>query len=303
MMLRLLILASLLAIAPHAHAQVSPDDARHTLEVLQDPQKRDQLVSTLKTIAQAQTAARAQTDRPDRSREPRRRGAGWCVQLPQSPLRRGNRHPRRDPERAAAVGMAAHHGDRAVGARHPAGHRVATRRCPGAEPRRGLGDAARGGAPDPGAGAPGAQRRRADPRGCRSPRRARRNRAAPPATAGGADVVAARAAYAWPLRPGTAAGPRLPGRRSSARRHLARRQGPAPPCAARGHRRLRALRRHPLRRAGHVLAHTAAPSHADDDRQCGRLRHALDQPHRGDQRVRLCGDRGGIAARPLGHRA
>ena len=54
MMLRLLILASLLAIAPHAYAQVSPDDARNTLEVLQDPQKRDQLISTLKTIAQAQ---------------------------------------------------------------------------------------------------------------------------------------------------------------------------------------------------------------------------------------------------------
>jgi moderate conductance mechanosensitive channel len=65
MMLRLLILASLLAIAPHAHAQVSPDDARHTLEMLQDPQKRDQLISTLKTIAQAQPQpAPAQTAVP-----------------------------------------------------------------------------------------------------------------------------------------------------------------------------------------------------------------------------------------------
>ncbi len=54
MILRLLILAGLLAIAPPAHAQVSPDDARHTIEVLQDPQKRDQLINTLKTIAQAQ---------------------------------------------------------------------------------------------------------------------------------------------------------------------------------------------------------------------------------------------------------
>jgi small-conductance mechanosensitive channel len=65
MMLRLLILVSLLAIGPHAHAQVSPDDARHTLDVLQDPQKRDQLIGTLKSIAQAQQqAAPAQTAVP-----------------------------------------------------------------------------------------------------------------------------------------------------------------------------------------------------------------------------------------------
>jgi moderate conductance mechanosensitive channel len=57
MMLRLLILAGLLALAPSARAQVSPDDARRTLEVLQDPQKRDQLVTTLQTIAGAQQTA------------------------------------------------------------------------------------------------------------------------------------------------------------------------------------------------------------------------------------------------------
>ncbi len=54
-MLRLLFLAAFLALAPgpRAGAQVSPDDARRTLEVLQNPQKRDQLISTLQTIAQA----------------------------------------------------------------------------------------------------------------------------------------------------------------------------------------------------------------------------------------------------------
>jgi small-conductance mechanosensitive channel len=55
-MLRLLILAGLLLLAPglRADAQVSSDDARRTLEVLQDPQKRDQLIATLQTIAKAQ---------------------------------------------------------------------------------------------------------------------------------------------------------------------------------------------------------------------------------------------------------
>jgi moderate conductance mechanosensitive channel len=58
-MLRLLILAGLLVLMPglRAGAQVAPDDARRTLEVLQDPQKRDQLIKTLQTIAQAQTPA------------------------------------------------------------------------------------------------------------------------------------------------------------------------------------------------------------------------------------------------------
>ncbi len=55
-MLRLLILVCLIALAPGlpAGAQVTPDDARRTLDVLQDPAKRDQLVTTLSTIAQAQ---------------------------------------------------------------------------------------------------------------------------------------------------------------------------------------------------------------------------------------------------------
>jgi moderate conductance mechanosensitive channel len=59
MMLRPLILAALLVLAPtlRVSAQVNPDDARRTLEVLQDPQKRDQLVTTLQTIAQAQQPA------------------------------------------------------------------------------------------------------------------------------------------------------------------------------------------------------------------------------------------------------
>ena len=55
MILRLLILIGLLATLPdpRAAAQVSPDDARRALEVLQDPQKREQLVTTLQTIAKA----------------------------------------------------------------------------------------------------------------------------------------------------------------------------------------------------------------------------------------------------------
>ncbi len=55
MILRLLILVGLLATLPdpRAAAQVSPDDARRALEVLQDPQKREQLVTTLQTIAKA----------------------------------------------------------------------------------------------------------------------------------------------------------------------------------------------------------------------------------------------------------
>jgi small-conductance mechanosensitive channel len=53
---RLIILACLLAflhLGP-ATAQVTRDDAQHTLDVLQDPAKRDQLIATLKTIAQAE---------------------------------------------------------------------------------------------------------------------------------------------------------------------------------------------------------------------------------------------------------
>jgi small-conductance mechanosensitive channel len=51
-----LLLAALLACAagPRARAQVAPADAQRTLDVLQDPAKRDQLIATLRTIAQAQ---------------------------------------------------------------------------------------------------------------------------------------------------------------------------------------------------------------------------------------------------------
>src|SRR5690348_435009 len=37
-----------------ATAQVTREEAQHTLDVLQDPAKRDQLIETLKTIVQAQ---------------------------------------------------------------------------------------------------------------------------------------------------------------------------------------------------------------------------------------------------------
>lgn len=72
-MLRLLILACLVALAPglgvraqppaqggggaptaNAAPQVSPDEARRALDVLQDPQKRAQIISTLETIARLQ---------------------------------------------------------------------------------------------------------------------------------------------------------------------------------------------------------------------------------------------------------
>jgi moderate conductance mechanosensitive channel len=58
-MLRLLIFACFLALAPglvvraQPVLQISPDDARRSLEVLKDPQKRNELVSTLETIARA----------------------------------------------------------------------------------------------------------------------------------------------------------------------------------------------------------------------------------------------------------
>jgi len=58
-MLRLLLLVCLLVLSPglHAAAQIGPDDARRALDVLQDPVKRDQLVATLRAIAQAPPAA------------------------------------------------------------------------------------------------------------------------------------------------------------------------------------------------------------------------------------------------------
>jgi small-conductance mechanosensitive channel len=55
-MLRRLIFACLFILAPafSASAQISPDDAGRALAVLQDPQKRADLVATLQTIARAQ---------------------------------------------------------------------------------------------------------------------------------------------------------------------------------------------------------------------------------------------------------
>jgi small-conductance mechanosensitive channel len=65
MFLRLLILIGLFALAPAAHAQVSSDDALRTLDVLQDPQKRDQLINALQTIAKAQPPPAASPATPD----------------------------------------------------------------------------------------------------------------------------------------------------------------------------------------------------------------------------------------------
>ena len=132
-MLRLLILVCLLAIGPHAHAQVSPDDARHALDVLQDPQKRAQLIATSGEHRAGAAAGRASPDRrPDRAGQSRRRSPGRRLEASQPRVQRGGRHLRRDPQRAAAVGLAAYHGDRPVGARYPAGHRLAPRRGPAA---------------------------------------------------------------------------------------------------------------------------------------------------------------------------
>ena len=106
-MLRLLLLACLVAFAPGLPAraqppgaaaagghcdpgrrrtrapQISPDDARRALEVLKDPQKRAQITSTLETIAK--NAATRRRPRPPLlprlpphpSRRPNRR-ARWC---------------------------------------------------------------------------------------------------------------------------------------------------------------------------------------------------------------------------------
>src|SRR5690349_6555914 len=42
-----------------AAAQTTREEAQHTLDVLQDPAKRDQLIETLKTIAQVQPPSNA----------------------------------------------------------------------------------------------------------------------------------------------------------------------------------------------------------------------------------------------------
>jgi small-conductance mechanosensitive channel len=59
--LPILVLACLLAclwLAP-ARAQATREEAQHTLDVLQDPARRDQLIATLKTIAQAEPQPKA----------------------------------------------------------------------------------------------------------------------------------------------------------------------------------------------------------------------------------------------------
>ncbi len=306
MRLRLLILAGLLALVPgvQAGAQVSPDDARRTLEVLQDPQKRDQLVTTLKTIAQAQQPAHSGACcRADRPWQSRRRGADGRLRVHEPRFRRDDRRFQGDPQRAAAMGLAAGDGDRPLGARRPAGHRLATGAGAGGRSRGRVGGAPCHTAPDPGSGPPGPRRRRAGGRRRRSKRRKRRDRIASPPPRHGAHPAAARAAGARPLWPRTVAGARLPGGRAPGRGDRARRRGSATSRAPRGDRCLRVLRRHPVRRAGIVLPRPAAPAPADDTRPHGRLRHALDLAHRRGQRVRLRHRRGRSAARPVGRRA
>ena len=149
MLLRLLILTGLLALVPaiRAGAQVSPspDDARRTLEVLQDPQKRDQLLTTLRTIAQS-PAARPPPRRRPPCRSPRqswRRGADGRLRAPEPHLRRGDRRLRSGPQRAATVVLAAGDGDRPLVARRPAGHGLAPGAGAGGRPRGRVGGAPR----------------------------------------------------------------------------------------------------------------------------------------------------------------
>src|SRR5262249_11661351 len=62
--LRLLFLACLV-LSSAAHAQVAPEDARRTLDILQDPAKREELIKNLQAIAQAQPPAAPDTIEPD----------------------------------------------------------------------------------------------------------------------------------------------------------------------------------------------------------------------------------------------
>ena len=139
--------------------------------------------------------------------------------------------------------------------------------------------------------------------GRRGARRKRRDRSTPPPPRHGPHTAAARAAGAWPLCPRTVAGACFSAGRPPGRGNRPWRRGSATSRAPRRDRRLRALRRHPVASRGHVLPRSAAPAPADIARPHGRLRHALDQADRGGQRVRLRARRGRAAARPVGRRA
>ena len=180
MLLRLLILTGLLALVPaiRAGAQVSPDDARRTLEVLQDPQKRDQLLTTLRTIAQtpppaATPAPAAVPIAPDSLGAEVLMGASGLLNHVSDEVIAALRS---DPQRAATVVLAAGHGDRLLVAQCPAGHGLAPGAGAGGRPRGRVGGAPRHTAPDPGSGPPGSQRRRAGGGRRRDARRKRRDR-------------------------------------------------------------------------------------------------------------------------------
>ena len=175
---------------------------------------------------------------------------------------------------------------------------------PGAQPRRRVGDAARRAAPDPGAGPPGAQRRRADP--TKTPKRA--PSAARPSRPTAAGIAALTLLRRVPLVLGRCVLELLPVLAFLAVGHLLAATslgGSDPPRLV----LLAVIDAYALCAAILCVARvmfspsTAAPAPADDDRRHGRLRHALDQPHRGGQRVRLCDRRGRAAARPVGRRA
>ena len=223
---RLLILAFLLALAPGiavraqppaqatqpAQPQITAEQARQALDVLQDPQKRDQFITTLEAIAegpgrpapapapaprQNPPLPRPPLPHPHQLRPPARPPPSWSPPTASAPRswsapQASSTTVQLRPSPRSAPSAAC----RCCGAgwrswRPTPGRAASCSTPPGAcslmlaRLRRRMGDPPRGPAPDPGAGAPGPQRRPCHPR--RTARRApsmaksnRRTAAAPP---------------------------------------------------------------------------------------------------------------------------
>ena len=195
--------------------QITAEQARQALDVLQDPQKRAQIITTLEAIARtkplaepAHAPAPATPPAPEPTTVPATTAPATATPAPAAGppatilvapdslgaqilvgasgflnhvANRGHRHRQRRPQRPPAVELAEGHGDRPLGARHPARHRLAPRRRRPGWPRRRMGDPPFGPPPHPGARRHGPQRRPAAPRRRRrGPRRARRSRTPTP---------------------------------------------------------------------------------------------------------------------------
>ena len=308
MLLRLLILAVLLVLAPtlRVSAQVNPDDARRTLEVLQDPQKRDQLVTTLQTIAQARQPATpppaASPIAPDSLGAEVLIGASGFLNHLSGEAIAAFRAIRSVPQLWGWLKVMATD-PWARGILLDTAWRLALVLAVGDRGR--MGGAPCGAAADPGAGR--ARRPTASApaeEDARGARRARRNRAAAPPPDRGADPAAAHTA-------GACAASRSNCCRCSAFLtvgHLIAATalgGVDPPRLV----LLAVIDAYALCAAILCVARimlspgAAAPAPADRSRARGRLRHALDPAHRGGQRVRLRDRRGRAAARPVRRRA